>query len=113
MEVNQDLMELLTQVALRKSELGTVDGLYPVRIKNEYGYFIVYVGTRKSLIKGFSQVTTNENLRIELSSLDDDQTLHYIAVPDVLTVEKSLALMLYRIGRLNQRIVDDMKNQIR
>lgn len=109
MEVNQDLMELFTQVALRKSELGTVDGLYPVRIKNEYGYFIVYVGTRKSLIKGFSRVATNENLRIELSSLDDDQTLHYVAVPGVLVLEKSLMLMLYRIGRLNQRIIEDAK----
>ena len=109
MEVNKDLMELLTQVALRKSELGTVDELYPIRIRNEYGYFIVYVGTRKSLIKGFSQIATNENLRIELSSLDDDQTLHYIAVPDVLTVEKSLTLMLYRIGRLNQRVIEDVK----
>ncbi|OAP97403.1 hypothetical protein [Ligilactobacillus aviarius] len=109
MEVNQDLMELLAQVALRKSELGTVAGLYPVRIKNEYGYFIIYVGTRKNLIKGFSQVATNENLRIELSSLDDDQTLHYVAVPDVLVLEKSLMLMLYRIGRLNQRIIEDAK----
>ena len=69
-------MGLLTQVALKKSELGSVDGLYSVRIKNEYGYFIVYIGTRKTLIKGFSRVATNENLRIELSSLDDDQTLH-------------------------------------
>lgn len=76
MKLNKDLMGLLTQVALKKSELGSVDGLYSVRIKNEYGYFIVYIGTRKTLIKGFSQVATNENLRIELSSLDDDQTLH-------------------------------------
>ena len=72
-------MGLLTQVALKKSELGSVDGLYSVRIKSEYGYFIVYIGTRKTLIKGFSRVATNENLRIELSSLDDDQTLHYVA----------------------------------
>ena len=113
MELNKDLKGLLTQVALRKSELGAVDGLYPIRIKNEYGYFIVYIGTRKTLIKGFSRIAANENLRIELGSLDDDQTLHYVAVPDVLALEKSLMLMLYRIGRLNQRIVDDMKNQIR
>lgn len=106
-------MGLLTQVALKKSELGSVDGLYSVRIKNEYGYFIVYIGTRKTLIKGFSRVATNENLRIELSSLDDDQTLHYVAVPDVLVLEKSLMLMLYRIGRLNQRIIEDAKNQIK
>ena len=109
MKLNKDLMGLLTQVALKKSELGSVDGLYSVRIKNEYGYFIVYIGTRKTLIKGFSRVATNENLRIELSSLDDDQTLHYVAGPDVLVLEKSLMLMLYRIGRLNQRIIEDAK----
>ena len=109
MELNQDLMELLTQTKLKKSELGLVDGLYPIRIKNEYGYFIVYIGTRKTLIKGFSRIAANENLRIELSSLDDDQTLHYVAVPDVLALEKSLMLMLYRIGRLNQRVIEDVK----
>lgn len=77
------------------------------------GILLFMSGRGKNLIKGFSQVAMNENLRIELSSLDDDQTLHYVAVPDVLALEKSLTLMLYRIGRLNQRIVDDMKNQIR
>lgn len=83
MELNKNLKELLTKVALRKSELEAVDGLYSVRIKNEYGYFIVYIGTRK--------------------------TLHYVAVPDVLALEKSLILMLYRIGRLNQRVIEDVK----
>ena len=83
MELNKNLKGLLTKVALRKSELGAVDWLYSVRIKNEYGYFIVYIGPR--------------------------ETSHYVAVPDVLTLEKSLILMLYCIGRLNQRVIEDVK----
>ena len=69
-------MGLLTQVALKKSELGSVDGLYSVRIKNEYG--IKRMETIVKVSDGFTLAQKDLELRGPGDVLGTKQT----GVPD-------------------------------